>query len=157
MELCPKSRKTGEKSQTPVIILCPHLILEQRCYNCCCRVSFCLQMFVRLSHCGQQKWHKQPRGSHDFHLLHVKIQVASTVGSNTAFPGAWWVYEAKHLQVWQVARHTDGRAAWQMKASFTLPHYLVITCYHSSMPMAKTAVPLIPPPLLGKHCAFQEK
>jgi len=28
MELYPQSRKTGEKSQTPAIILCPHLILK---------------------------------------------------------------------------------------------------------------------------------
>lgn len=38
-----------------------------------------------------------------------------------------------------------------------IAHCLVITCHHSSMRMAKIAVLLIPPPLLGKCCAFQEK
>lgn len=87
--------------------------------------------------------------------LHVKIQVARRVGWNTAFPGAWLVYEAKNL-----LGLADGHAAlvargrqscWWMKASLLLPHYLLITCHHSSVPMAKISVPLIPPSLLGKH------
>lgn len=28
-------------------------------YNYCCCVSSCLQTFLYLSHCGQQKWHSQ--------------------------------------------------------------------------------------------------
>lgn len=148
MKLCPKKRKMG-KSQTPVIILCPRFISEHRCYNCCCWVSSCLQVFMHLSHCGQQKWEDSQEVTIFFACRNPGRK---TLCIKYCFPRSLvclWVKAPLGL--------VGGHAAWWMKASFTLPHYLVITCHHSSMPMAKIAISLIPSPLLGKHYAFQDK
>lgn len=58
-------------------------------YNCCCHVSSHLQIFLSLTHCGQQKWYSQGEVMTSFAC---KNPVGKTIASNTAFTWAQHVY-----------------------------------------------------------------